>query len=46
MLENNARKGTTFQYFSIQYANKKWVAWYYDKVTTDTVKELSNGDRS
>lgn len=32
MLMNNIKLGTEFNYFDLQFVNKKWVAWYYQKV--------------
>lgn len=30
MLENNAKRGTEFQYYQIVFADGYWFAWFYD----------------
>lgn len=34
MILNNARLGGMVQYFSIQFVEKKWIAWFYEELST------------
>jgi hypothetical protein len=36
MLRNNARHGTMFKYFDIQFADGKWYAWFFFRIDVRT----------
>lgn len=39
MLQNNIKFSMEFQYFDIQFAGKRWYAWFYRSVEDDVVRE-------
>jgi len=39
MLDNNIKKSKQFQYFDIQKDGKEWIAWYYNDVYEEALKQ-------
>jgi hypothetical protein len=39
MLNNNIQKSKQFTYFDIQKDGKEWIAWYYNDVYEEALKQ-------
>jgi hypothetical protein len=44
MLRNNARFGIMFHYFDIQFAEGKWIAWFFHRIDLRTDPILKGGE--